>query len=62
MDDAWALRGCVGAWVRACVGVWCAGHGKLTKGTTPKGEQLEKCSFLKACWVLSLVGKIKTIL
>lgn len=41
-----------GAWVCACVGVWCAGHGKLTKGTTPKGKQLEKCSFLKAKMVL----------
>lgn len=31
---------------------WCVGHGKLTKDTTPKGEQLGKCSFLKAEIVL----------
>lgn len=38
----------MGAWVSA----WCVGHGKLTKDTTPKEEQLVKCPFLKAEIVL----------
>lgn len=42
----------MGAWVGVCMGAWCLGQGKLTKGTTPKEEQLEKCPFLKAEFVL----------